>query len=166
VTPPLGLPPTLTPLAVIQVAPNYGQLCVVAYNDINRNAANDDDLAVPNVRVTLSVGVTPLDGYITTGDETNHCFPQLPAGTYTISVAVPAGYTATTASEATVQLQAENLVTLAFGMTAVTDSLPTTAPVNESAPLSSLVVFLIGVGGLTLVTGAIGVAAFLMFRKK
>jgi LysM repeat protein len=156
--------PTLQPHAIASTSPDYGQLCVVAYNDANRNAANDNESPVPDVRVTLSVGVTPLDGYVTTDSESTHCFPQLPAGTYTVSVAAPAGYTATTASEATVQLKPENLVTLAFGLTSVTESLTPTETAPES--LSSLTVFLIGLGGLTLITGGLGVTAFLWLKRK
>lgn len=157
-------PPTQPPLSTPEVAANYGQLCVVAYNDANRNAVDDDEPSLTDVRVTLSVGATPLDGYVTTGDEASHCFPQLPGGTYTVSVAAPAGYTATTATETTVLLKAQNLVTLAFGLTAVTASAAPAAPAAE--PLSSTTVLLVGVGGLSLITGGLGLAALLWLRKK
>ena len=155
-------PPTNTPMPVV-ASLNYGQLCVVAYNDANRNAVNDDETGAPDVRVTLSVGATPLDGYVTTSDEISHCFPQLPAGAYTVSVAAPAGYTPTTASEATVQLQSGSLVTLAFGLTAVT-----TAPLSES-PISAIggpTMLVLGLAGVVLILMVVGAAAFLLARKK
>lgn len=164
VPPTLAQPATLQSLAFTSAIPDYGQLCVVAYNDLNRNAANDNEPPVPEVRVTLSVGATPLDGYVTINSEDTHCFPQLPAGNYTISIAAPAGYTATTASEATVQLQPETLITLAFGLTPLTEPLTPIESVPE--PLSSLTVFLIGLGGLTLITGGLGVTAFLWLKRK
>jgi LysM repeat protein len=171
-TPGPTLTPSLTPALVqfptntsapFALSPDYGQLCVVAYNDANRNAVYDDEPTLSDVRVTLSVGSTPLDGYITTGTEATHCFPQMPSGSYTVSVASPAGYTTTTASEAAVQLQAGNLVTLAFGLASVIDS-PAEAP--PETPLSGMTVFLLGVGALTVVMAGVGGVAFLLVKKR
>jgi len=161
-TPPLVQLPTGTtpPLAL---SPDYGQLCVVAYNDANRNAVNDNEPSLADVRVTLSAGTTPLDGYLTTGAETSHCFPQLPPGSYTVSVAAPAGYTTTTSSEAAVQLQSGNLVTLAFGLTAVMETAPALPPPSGA---SGATLLLIGGGVATAIMIASGVAVFLLAKKK
>lgn len=159
--------PTIPAPATSQTSANYGQLCVVAYNDANHNAVDDNEPSLPGVRITLSVGVTPLDGYVTTGDESTHCFPQLPAGAYTVSVAAPPGYTATTATDTTVTLKAQSLVTLAFGLTSVANAPATglsSGPADE--PLSNTVLILIGVGGFSLITGGLGLAALFWFRKK
>lgn len=159
-TPELVQLPTGTPMPV-GLIPDYGQLCVVAYNDVNGNAANDDEPVLPDVRVTLSVGETPLEGYVTTGSEQSHCFPQLPPGTYTISVAAPAGYTPTTASEATLQLPAGSLITLAFGVAPVSPA-PAAAPPSASW----MPILLLFVGLATGVMAAAGVAALVLARKK
>jgi LysM repeat protein len=145
---------------------DYGQLCVVAYNDANRNnrnAVNDNEPTLSDVRVTLNVGSTPLDGYVTTGGEATHCFPQMPSGTYTVSVAAPAGYTTTTASEAAVELRAGNLVTLAFGLAPAGDS---PAPETPNPAPSTMTVFLLGAGALTVVMAGVGGVAFLLVKKR
>ncbi len=161
-------PPTIPALVTAQNPANYGQLCVVAYNDANRNATNDKEPSVADVRVTLSVGGTPLEGYVTTGTEASHCFPQLLAGSYLVTVTPPTGYESTTAAEATVQLQAGNLVTLAFGLARVasaTQPTPTATPVPD-ANSTSLTVFLAGMTGLTVFIGVLGVVMFLWLKKK
>ncbi len=159
-TPELVLLPTNT-LAPISVLPDYGQLCVVAYNDANANANNDGEPALADVRITLSVGSAPLDGYVTTGtEELPHCFPQLPPGAYTVSVAVPAGYTATTTSESTVQLEAGKVITLVFGIAPAT-----TAPFETTSWVSragQLLLF----GGLGIVLAAMAGAAILVLARK
>lgn len=161
-TPALVEFPTQTPVP-FALSPDYGQLCVVAYNDANRNAVNDNEPTLPNVRVTLSAGNTPLDGYITTDDDAAHCFPQMPSGGYTVSVAAPAGYTPTTASDAAVQLQAGNLVTLAFGLTAVADSARVEPPARSP---SGTTLLLLGLGALTVVMAGVGWAAILLAKKR
>ena len=154
--------PTSTP-GIIALSADYGQLCVVAYNDANRNATNDSEPTLADVRVTLSVGNTPLDGYVTTGGETSHCFPQLPSGTYTVSVAAPAGYTTSTASEATVNLQSGNLVTLAFGITEVAAAPSVVAPETTATGATVLIIGVIVALGV--MTG-LGAAVFLLAKKK
>ncbi|HLB49148.1 MAG TPA: LysM peptidoglycan-binding domain-containing protein [Anaerolineales bacterium] len=159
-TPELVQLPTHTS-APFALSPDYGQLCVVAYNDANRNATNDNEPSLAEVRVILSVGNTPLDGYMTTGDETTHCFPQMPPGSYTVSVTGPASYTATTASEATVQLQPGNRVTLAFGFTAVTESTPASPTAASGATVLLLVI-----GAAIAFMLMMGMAVFLLAKKK
>lgn len=159
-TPELAQQPTNT-LAPFAPPTDYGQLCVVAYNDANRNAINDDEPSLAEVRVTLSVGSTPLDGYVTTGGETTYCFPQMPQGNYTVSVAAPAGYTPTTASEASVQLQSGNLVTLAFGLTAVSE----TAAVSPESTAGGVWIF-VGLGAAAILMFGLVAAAFLAAKKK
>jgi hypothetical protein len=165
-SPTVLLPPTIPPLVTAQIAANYGQLCVVAYNDLNRNAINDHEPPVSEARVTLSVGGTPLEGYVTTEGEATHCFPQLPAGTYQVSLQAPSGYTSTTASEAAVQLQAGNLVTLAFGLGSVPPTATATATPVPPEPPSSTTVFLTGMSVLTLFIVILGVVLFLWLKRK
>jgi hypothetical protein len=139
------------------LSPDYGQLCVVAYNDLNGNASNDNEPSLPEVRVTLSVGNTPLDGYVTT-TETTHCFPQLSPGTYTVSVAAPPGYTATTTSESAVQLEAGKVITLVFGLTAV-------ATAESVAPGIDPGLILFGAGIVAMIVALIGMVAVALRKK-
>lgn len=171
--PPPTDPPTLAPTVAqsptftaipVALSSDYGQLCVVAYNDLNKNATNEDEPGVPDVEVTLNVGNTPLDGYVTTSTESDHCFPQLPPGSYTISVSSPAGFLPTTANQATVNLQAGNLVTLAFGLASTTDS--SAAPKTVEPGGSEMTLLWAGVGLVTI--SMLGVAgwALMLARKK
>jgi LysM repeat protein len=162
-TPPTQPQPLTHTPASIALSPDYGQLCVVAYNDANRNATNDNEPTLADVRVTLSVGSTPLDGYVTTGGEGSHCFPQLPSGVYTVSVAAPAGYTTSTASEATVNLQSGNLVTLAFGIAEVAAA---PSVVSPETPASGTIVLIVGGIVALVVMIGLGTAVVRLAKKK
>jgi LysM repeat protein len=158
--------PTLTALP-LSFSADYGQLCVVAYNDANQNATNENELGVANVQVTLSTGETPLDGYVTTSDESEHCFPQLPPGPYSVSIVPPEGFTFTTASNASIELKSGNLVTLAFGLT--DDSSAKVATVQEETPAAedtSMTLLWVGVGFVTVSMLGVGGGALWMARKK
>ncbi|MBI3241471.1 MAG: LysM peptidoglycan-binding domain-containing protein [Chloroflexi bacterium] len=159
-TPELVLLSTDTPVPISN-SPDYGQLCVVAYNDANSNAINDNESPLPGVRVTLSVGNTPLESYVT-ADEPDHCFLQLPPGTYTLSVAAPAGYAPTTTSESAVQLEAGKVITLVFGLTSATSSSLEAggAFFGASGPL-----LVVGTGIMALALAG-GVLLVLMARRK
>jgi LysM repeat protein len=159
-TPELVLLPTNTH-APISSQPDYGQLCVVAYNDANANAVNDNEPALASARITLSVGNTPLEGYLTTGAETEHCFLQLSPGTYTVSVAAPAGYTATTASESAVQLEAGKVITLVFGLAPVSG-----APEQGGEGLSRSGPLLLVVGVAIMALSVAGGLALILTRRK
>jgi len=157
-TPELVRLPTQTPRAVA-VAPNHGQLCVIAYNDANGNARNDSEPSLPNVRVTLSDGNKPIDGYLTTATDRQRCFEQIAPGKYTVTVAAPAGFTATTTSESTVQVEAGKSVTLVFGLTLVTRSDPT-----PTLPTTSILVIFLGVVVMLMVV--MGVTVVALAKKK
>jgi LysM repeat protein len=162
--PSLAPSPTLTALPLVFSA-DYGQLCVVAYNDANNNATNENEPGVADVQVTLSTGTTPLDGYMTTSGESEHCFPQLPPGTYSVSIAPPTGFNFTTASDATIDLKPGNLVTLAFGLSTGEAKIitPQETPVAEDSSMSLLWT---GVGLVTVAMLGIGGGALWMARKK
>jgi len=159
-TPELVLLPTHTP-APVSASPDYGQLCVVAYNDANGNAVNDNEQPLPGARVTLGVGNTPLESYVSAA-EPDHCFLQLPPGTYTISVAAPAGYTPTTTSESAVQLEAGKVITLVFGLAPTTSgSLESSGAFSGNSPL----LLTLGIG-IMLLAIAGSVLLVLMARRK
>jgi len=156
-TPELVRLPTQTPRAVA-VAPGYGQLCVIAYNDANGNARNDSEPSLPNVRVTLSDGSKPLDGYVTTATDKQRCFEQIAPGKYTVTVVAPAGFTPTTSSESTVQVEAGKSVTLVFGLTLVTR--PDPAPT-----LSTTTILVIFLGVVVMFMVVMGVAVVVLAKK-
>jgi LysM repeat protein len=157
-TPELVRLPSQTPRAVA-VAPSYGQLCVIAYNDANGNARNDSEPPLPNVRVTLSDGSKPIDGYLTTASDKQRCFEQLAPGKYTVTVAAPSGFTATTTSESTVQVESGKSVTLVFGLTVAVR--PEPAPTLSAT--SILVIFL---GAVVMFMVVMGVAVVVLAKKK
>ena len=135
-----------------------GSLCVIAYNDANGNARNDSEPSLPNVRVTLSDGNKPLDGYVTTATDKPRCFEQIAPGKYTVTVAAPAGFTATTTSESTVQVEAGKSVTLVFGLTLVTRSDP--APT-----LSTTTILVIFLGVVVMFMVVMGVAVVVLAKR-
>lgn len=158
-TPELVQLPTDTP-APVKLLPDYGQLCVVAYNDLNGSGSNDGEPGLADVRVTLQADGAPLDGYVTTGAEKSHCFPQLPPGNYTVSVAAPGGYTATTTTESSVQLEPGKAVTLVFGL-ALARATPI-PKVNLLARAGDVVLF----GGIAAMLLAVAGFAVLMLSNR
>ena len=165
-TPVITAGPSPTPTSAIPTPmPVVGQgtVCILLYNDVNGNAVADDgetSLAGGEISLTNASG-DYSNTASTTGDGNPVCFENINEGNYSISVAIPDGYNATTAQNYTVTLKAGDTSTIDFGA-------------QESSHLnlggegsSGRSILLAIVGGLVLIAG-VGVAlyVYLLMRKK
>lgn len=104
---PTSIPPTPTPTPML-----FG-ISGTVYNDYNRNQVKDGtDVFAKGVTVKLSGATTATT---TTDANGNYIFPNLLIGTYTITVILPSGYAATTATSKTYSTLVFNQV-LNFGI--------------------------------------------------
>lgn len=97
------------------VAPDQGEICVVAYDDINGNAADDGEATVVGAHVILINADGPLDSRSSGRSGDQECFQRLAPGAYRVTVLPPTGYRLTTADASDVVLQPSSIITLAFG---------------------------------------------------
>lgn len=108
-TPTSSLPTPIPPKGV-------GQICVYLFNDINGNTiAETGETSLPGGQIS----VTSADGSYTgtaatTSDDTASCFTNISEGQYTISVAIPDGYNATSGQNYVVNLKPGDESTVNF----------------------------------------------------
>jgi LysM domain. len=156
-----GASPTPTSSIPTPMPPTgEGTLCVYLYNDINGNAIADTgetSLAGGEISVTNANGDFSKTAP-TTGDDNAVCFTNILAQTYTISVAIPDSYNATTDQNYTVTLKAGDTSTVDFGAQASSHLLPT-----GSSGGSSL---LLAVVGVIVLLGAAGLGVFVYFTMQ
>jgi hypothetical protein len=157
-----GASPTPTSsLPTPQPSVGEGTICVYLYNDINGNAiaeTGETSLAGGEVSLTNANGDFSKTA-ATTGDDTPVCFANITAQTYTLSVAIPDGYNATTAQNYTVTLKAGDTSTIDFGAQVSSHLLP--GPGSSSG--SSL---LLAVIGIIVLLAAAGLGVFVYFTMK
>lgn len=147
--------------------PGYGTICILLYNDENGNSIREtSELSIPGGAINLGNNV----GSVSLTDETvesedPQCYEDLAEGDYTISVAVPAGYNATTDTTYILSLKAGDETYLDFG--AQRNSMNVAEPVIPAADDSGKSPILGIIGGLLLVAGlGLGVFATRMMRSK
>jgi len=71
-------------------APGTGSICVLAYEDTNKNGNRDPgELLLANVNVSLMVNNIVIENYISTDDQKPYCFPNLGPQQYTVSFSSP-----------------------------------------------------------------------------
>lgn len=112
---PSPTPTSLLPTPMPEVG--KGSICVLLFLDTNGNAMVDGEetsLAGGEVSVSSKAGDFAKTAS-TTGDGNPVCFEEINAGEYTISVAIPEGYNATTDQNYTDQLKAGDVSTVNFG---------------------------------------------------
>ncbi|MGC1376196.1 MAG: LysM peptidoglycan-binding domain-containing protein [Anaerolineales bacterium] len=163
-------PPTPTSI------PGSIDVCVLLYDDQNGDALHQDaEPAIENGAVSISGTSGQYSQTATTQAGTDPiCFTKVPVGTYTISVAAPAGYNATTllnynlevkqGDVKTGEIKAGDRVYVDFG--AQKSSQASTAG-NGSANGGDDNMLLGIVGGvLLLVGGGLGIYAWRMYGRK
>jgi hypothetical protein len=155
-------PPTVgADLSVSPTPAATGTLCVALFEDVNGNGQienGESPLTGGRFTVTDSNGSTLT--YITDGANKGHCFYNLPASIYNISVSLPAGYNPTTGNLMGVNLQPGDHAEVRFGAqsTRVSQPAPTAAPANASGSSSTLIIVLAVVGVVLLaVVAAVGI---------
>jgi hypothetical protein len=153
-----GPPPTATPIRPTDTPkPGKGELCILLYNDVNGDAIRQaDEASIPDGAVSFgNRAVTISQSFNTAAGLEAQCFMDLPEGEYTISVAIPAGYNATTETSNEIALRGGDRTFLNFGAQAnsqtVADAPVIPASGEKRSPLLGIV------GGLFLLAG-VGVA--------
>jgi hypothetical protein len=160
VTPTSGPSPTPTPILPSPTPkPGQGTLCILLYDDINGDSARQaSEPSIPDGAISFSNHSGTISKSVPTAAGTEHqCFPDLPEGDYTISVAAPEGYNPTTVSGYDVRLGPGDQTYLNFGAQANSKTLAEApaipAPEGGRSPLLGII------GGLFLLAG-VGVAIF------
>jgi hypothetical protein len=134
---------TPTPEPTATPTPAVGGICVVAYDDSNRNGVQD------GVEGTISgVTITLFDGQQIVGTQVSNalagevCFEDLPPGAYQVFQNLPDSRQPTTADNVPVDLQGGQAVKVLFGSVAAVPvveptavvAIPTTAPQPTAVP--------------------------------
>lgn len=155
VTPTLGPSPTPTPiLPTPSPKPGSGALCIMLFDDANGDSLRQDtEMSIPGGAISINnrAGSVSLTADSDSGEE-HQCFEELPEGEYTISVAVPTGYNATTNGSYSLSLNAGDETYINFGAQADTQTLaeaPILPAEGSRSPLLGII------GGLFLVAGAV-----------
>jgi hypothetical protein len=135
---------TPTPEPTATPTPAVGSVCVVAYDDANRNGTQD------GIEGTISgVTITLFDGQQIVGTQVSNalagqvCFDDLGPGAYQVFQTVPSNRELTTADNVPIELQGGQTVKVLFGSVAgVTPveptaiaAVPTTAPQPTAGPV-------------------------------
>lgn len=143
-TPPL---PTPTPNK------GTGNICVLLYNDVNGNAVREDtELPMSGGAISISNRAGTVSETGITTDAADPLCKEVPEGDYTISMAIPGGYNATTVMNLPMPLQAGDQAILEFGAQVSTQQVAAPAEVETNRqPLLAifgglLVLFGIGLG--------------------
>jgi LysM repeat protein len=159
--------PTLPPTAVSgQPAANAAKLCVRAYNDANNDGLlteGEEPVADVQFAVANSQGVQ-VASYTSDASGQEHCFIDLPPGSYTVAVQPAPGTVATSDKRWGVALTGDLPVPINFGSRSDANASATSTPSTTSsgAGLSGLLGGAIGLI-LLLVAGVLG--AFIIARR-
>ncbi len=164
VTPTLGPSPTPTPiLPTPSPRPGSGTLCILLFNDLNGDSIRqEEEPALPGgaISITNRIGSVSLNAGTEdpdlTDDIPHRCFEDLPEGEFTVSVAIPGGYNATTNNNYTIDLRAGDQTYIDFGAQANSQTLAENTILPSEGQRSPLLGV---VGGLFLMLG-IGLAIF------
>lgn len=147
-----------TPMPVI----GKGSICVYLFNDVNGNAmvdTNETALAGGEISISSKAGNFAKTAS-TTGDGNALCFTEINEGEYTVSVAIPEGYNATTDQNYIDHLKAGDTSTVNFGAQESSN-----INISGGSPGGSILLAIIG--GLILIAGVgIGLYAYFVMHKK
>jgi len=164
-----GALPTLNPEAAIPTptsGPGSGRLCVLIYADINGDAIRQEEevaigggaVSVADPEGVITLQQETLAGPATADEEIPRaCFESLPEGEYTVSVAIPDGYNATTKLNYTLLVRPGDESFLDFGgqlnSEAIGEELYNPTGAGQRSPLT------LWLGGALLLAG-LGLALF------
>ncbi|HHS96507.1 MAG TPA: LysM peptidoglycan-binding domain-containing protein [Chloroflexi bacterium] len=114
---PTPSPGPTTPTPSTSPTPEAGSICVLAFHDRNGDGLRQEDTEelLPNALFSLSDAVGVVGQYTTDGLNEPYCFAGLAAGTYTLLMDPPAGYTASGPSTVMVALPGPISVNVAMG---------------------------------------------------
>ena len=158
--PPEMITPSPTP------SPGTATICVVLFHDMDGNGMRtegEDYLYGGEVSVNNRSGSVSLTGTTVAGnpDEIEpRCFPDLPQDSYNITVAIPDGFNATTATNYALEVKAGEDATIDFG---AQDAAPSAGVVEPDSARRSPVLAIIG--GVILLAG-LGLGFYLWRTRK
>jgi LysM repeat protein len=149
-----------------------GEVCLSLFEDANSNTLQDpDELLLSGGTLTLASSTGAPENYTTDGVTEPHCFASLAPGDYIASSTTPSGYTMTTVSSWSVQVDPGAQLELTFGAAFTGEEGADTGEVEEE-PSGGGGIFqnagrvILGVSGLVVLLVAGGLAAyFLVFRR-
>ncbi len=158
--PPEMITPSPTP------SPGTATICVVLFHDMDGNGMRtegEDYLYGGEVSVSNRSGSVSLTGTTVAGipDEIDpRCFPDLPQDSYNVTVAIPDGFNATTATNYGLEVKAGEDATIDFG---AQESAPSAGVVEPDSARRSPVLAI--VGGVVLLAG-LGLGFYLWRTRK
>ena len=151
-----GPTPTATPpLPTPTPKPGFGNICIILFNDLNGDSIRQEvEASIPDGAISLSEKAGAVSETTPTGVGLDpQCFEDLPEGFYTISIAVPDGYNATTETSYELELNPGDETYINFGAQATAETLAESqvvpAPEGGRSPLLGIV------GGLFLAAGLV-----------
>ena len=163
---PAEVTPTPGPTAMPEPAlptptyePGWGVICILLYNDLNGDSfRQEDEPSIPGGAISINnrSGTVSITESTAAGLD-YQCFEQLMEGTYTVSVAVPDGYNATTQTNRSVNLAAGDITYLGFAAHASSIANAQASPAESGgrSPWLGIIggVFLLSALGLTIFAG-------------
>jgi hypothetical protein len=151
-----GPTPTATqPLPTPTPKPGFGNICVILFNDLNGDSIRqEEEASIPDGAISISEKSGAVSETTPTGVGLDpQCFEDLPEGFYTISIAVPEGYNATTETSYELELNPGDETYINYGAQATAETLAESqvvpAPEGGRSPVLGIV------GGLFLAAGVV-----------
>jgi len=148
-----------TPFPTPTYEPGWGIICVLLYNDLNGDSVRqEEEPSIPGGAISISnrVGTVSITESTASGLD-YQCYEQLLEGEYTVSVAVPDGFNATTLTDRTVVLSPGDITYLGFAAhtRSETSSAAAQAESAQRSPWLGIIggVFLLAALGLTIFAG-------------
>jgi LysM repeat protein len=163
-TPTLPVGPIPTATLMLPSPTSYNgnaSVCIMLFEDINGNGmpdAGENPLAGGAVSITDRAGKVSLTGS-TTGGPDPLCFDNVPEGDYNVSVAVPAGYNATTNTNYPWKVTAGDQTVLDFGAQISVKAAPPPPSEGGHSPMLGIL------GGLLVVCG-LGLGVVMLFMRR
>ncbi len=128
-----------------------GQICVLAFEDINGNGLKgDDEPLLAGVGFTLSDETGVKGSYSTDGNSEPYCFGNLPPGSYTVQARGPANLEATTAGQWAISLASGAQFDVMYGAQATGAAAATPATGGSTGGSGFTTLGRIALGGLGL----------------
>jgi hypothetical protein len=158
---------TPTPIESAEVTDEAGAICLTLFEDSDSDALRgaDENLLASGV---LSIAGPLSDSHTTDGLNEPHCFSELPAGDYMVTISPPSGYHLTGLAEVPVTLSGSGEIYLSFGAAPDTGAEAGEAGAEEPVAASPVrtILTVVGIGaGVVLLVG-IGAVVFMAIRRR
>lgn len=156
------------PLPTPTLFKGSGNICVMLYDDINGNAVREStELPMDGGAVSITDRLGTLSKTGTTQPTVELpmlCFEEVPEGTYTVSMAIPGGFNATTSMNLPLRVEAGDSAILEFGAQVSTQA-QVQEPTVVEPEATSREPLLAVLGGLLVLAG-IGLGVYIFFQRR